>query len=88
MRSKLTSKGRVTIPNRVRDALGLKPGDLITYEISDDNSVVLRRLDRFNASFHDAVSETLGEWLSDADENAILTNRREKELDWAHGNHG
>jgi antitoxin PrlF len=38
----LTVKGQVTIPKRVRDALGLKPGDLVDFVIGDDGRVVVR----------------------------------------------
>lgn len=32
-RSKITAKGQTTIPVEIRDALGLKPGDVVTYSI-------------------------------------------------------
>ena len=35
VRSKITSKGQTTIPVEVRDLLGLKPGDTVSYEIRD-----------------------------------------------------
>lgn len=35
VRSKITSKGQTTIPVEVRDLLGLKPGDTVSYEIKD-----------------------------------------------------
>ena len=71
MHSKLSSKGQVTIPKVVRDSLGLEPGDFVTYEISGDDSVILRRVEPFDAPFHIAVSETLEEWGSEDDEDAF-----------------
>ena len=71
MHSKLSTKGQVTIPKAVRESLGLEPGDFITYEVSGDNSVILRRVEPFDATFHLAVSETLEEWGSDEDEDAF-----------------
>ena len=35
IRSKITSKGQTTIPSEVRELLGLKPGDMVTYEIEE-----------------------------------------------------
>jgi antitoxin PrlF len=37
----MTSKGQVTIPKRVRDQLGLKPGSHIDFDL-DGDQVVLR----------------------------------------------
>ena len=34
--SKITSKGRTTIPKSVREALGVKPGDRVRYFIQGD----------------------------------------------------
>ena len=37
----LTSKGQVTIPKRVRDHLGLKPGSSVEFEVTADGRVVI-----------------------------------------------
>ena len=42
MGNSLTVKGQVTIPKRVRDALGLKPGDEVDFVLSDDGKVTLQ----------------------------------------------
>lgn len=39
----LTVKGQVTIPKRVRDALGLKPGDGVDFVLGEQGEVVVRR---------------------------------------------
>lgn len=36
--SNLTSKGQVTIPKDIRDALGLKPGQKVRFELDEDGS--------------------------------------------------
>jgi AbrB family looped-hinge helix DNA binding protein len=41
--SKITSKGQVTIPVEVRDALGFEQGDLLAFEVQEDYVVVKRR---------------------------------------------
>jgi AbrB family looped-hinge helix DNA binding protein len=43
MGNALTVKGQVTIPKRVRDALGLKPGDEVDFEINNLGQVVVSR---------------------------------------------
>ena len=68
--SKLSSKSQVTLPKEVREALGAKPGDTIAYEV-EGNIVRLKRLEPFDAAFHKALSNTLSEWASAADEEAF-----------------
>ena len=38
----LTSKGQTTIPKDVRDTLGIKPGDRLTFTVMPDSTVILR----------------------------------------------
>ena len=38
----LTSKGQTTIPKKIRDSLGMKPGDRMTFTLMPDGTVVLR----------------------------------------------
>ena len=71
MHSKLSSKGQVTIPKKVRETLGLEPGNFVTYEFLDDDAVILRRVEPYDAAFHLAVSDTLVEWGSPEDEDAF-----------------
>ena len=42
---KVTSKGQVTIPKRVRDYLGIKPGAAVEFAVIDDK-VVLHKVGR------------------------------------------
>ena len=68
--SKLSSKGQVTIPKRVRESLRAGPGDLIEYELRG-NAAVVRRAEPFDRAFHAALSDTLTEWSSPEDEEAF-----------------
>jgi AbrB family looped-hinge helix DNA binding protein len=38
--TKITSKGQVTLPKRVRDAMGLKPGQPVEVEYSGGKAIV------------------------------------------------
>lgn len=38
----LTSKGQTTIPKEIRDSLGMKPGDRMTFTLMPDGTVMLR----------------------------------------------
>ena len=40
--AKLTSKGQITIPAEVRDALGLREGDTVSFEVDSQDQAKLR----------------------------------------------
>jgi antitoxin PrlF len=39
--SRMTSKGQITVPKAVRDALGVGPGDRLAFRIDDDGRVLV-----------------------------------------------
>ena len=41
MTTVLTAKGKVTIPMAIRDALGLKPGTPVTFEVNKEGQVLI-----------------------------------------------
>jgi AbrB family looped-hinge helix DNA binding protein len=41
MGSRVTRKGQVTIPKRVREYLGIEPGSVVEFEVADDGRIVL-----------------------------------------------
>ena len=43
--AKLTSKGQVTIPKRVRDRLGLRTGDRLDFQVEPNGTLRVRPLD-------------------------------------------
>lgn len=43
--SRVTAKGQVTIPKRLRDHLGLKPGSEVAFELAPDGRVLLKARD-------------------------------------------
>ena len=43
MRATLTTKGRVTIPKQIRDALNLQPGAAVEFSVNANSEVVLHQ---------------------------------------------
>jgi AbrB family looped-hinge helix DNA binding protein len=68
--AKITSKGQTTIPQAVRTALNVKPGDLIAWEVADDGHVEVRRVQPADVQYLKAVEGTLSEWHTAEDEAA------------------
>ena len=71
--SKLTSKGRTTIPQAIRSALGLRPGDEIEYAI-ENGHVLLTKAEagtsRRGKPFDDPFA-TFSEWDTFEDDRAF-----------------
>lgn len=65
--SKLTTKAQTTIPQPVRAALRLQPGDALAYEIEEERVILTksRRGSKTGDPFR-----TFGEWNSEADSKA------------------
>ncbi len=68
--AKITAKGQTTIPQDVRIALKVAPGDSITWEVSDDGSARVRRVHSLDIEYLSALEGTLSEWAGAADEEA------------------
>lgn len=43
MATTVTQKGQVTVPKRIRDALGIDPGTQVAFEVNKEGEVVLRK---------------------------------------------
>ena len=67
--SKLTKKYQATIPEPVRRVLKLKAGDAVAFDIQGD-SIQLRKARSVDLAFVHSLEGTLGEWMSEADEDA------------------
>ena len=68
--AKITAKGQTTIPQDIRAALKVVPGDLIAWEVGSDGSATVRRVQPMDMEYLRAVEGTLGEWAGAADEDA------------------
>ncbi|MBW4532463.1 MAG: AbrB/MazE/SpoVT family DNA-binding domain-containing protein [Pleurocapsa minor HA4230-MV1] len=67
--SKVTQKYQATIPQGVREKLEIEKGDRVIFEIEDEK-VVLKKLSTLDWEYLESISATLGEWSSEADEEA------------------
>jgi len=68
--AKITAKGQTTIPQDVRAALKVAPGDLIAWDVAADGTATVRRVQAMDLEYLRAVEGTLSEWNSAADEEA------------------
>ena len=68
--AKITAKGQTTIPQDVRAALHVAPGDLIAWEIGSDGTAIVRRVQPLDIEYLRALEGTLLEWSGSADEEA------------------
>lgn len=68
--AKVTTKGQTTIPREVRQALQVKPGDLIVWEATAEGTATVRRAEPLDLEYLRALEGTLSEWASQADEEA------------------
>ena len=68
--AKITAKGQTTIPQNVRAALHVAPGDLVAWEVGADGTAIVRRVQPLDLDYLRALEGTLSEWLGEADEEA------------------
>lgn len=66
--ARVSSKGQVTIPLRVRRALGIGEGDVLVFTVGVQGKVTLQRLTSDEEL--DALSATFEEWGSPEDDEA------------------
>ncbi len=66
--STLSQKGQTTIPQAIRETLGVKEGDILTYEV-EGTSVRIRRLEKIDTEWVRALENTLTEWNGDSDDD-------------------
>ena len=50
MAAKVTAKGQVTIPKKIRDLLGIQAGSKVAFTLAEDGRVNLGKIDKESAS--------------------------------------
>jgi bifunctional DNA-binding transcriptional regulator/antitoxin component of YhaV-PrlF toxin-antitoxin module len=68
--AKITAKGQTTIPQEVRAALQVGPGDLIAWDVGADGTATVKRVRPLDIEYLRAVEGTVSEWAGAADEEA------------------
>ena len=68
--AKVTTKGQVTLPKEVRDAMHVNAGSLLEWEIMNGGSAVMRVVQPLDAAYLKALETTLSEWSGAQNEKA------------------
>ena len=66
----MNAKGQLTVPQAIRAALRLQPGDVLVWEL-DNQSVRIRLVSSVDLNHLRGVEASLSEWASAADEAAF-----------------
>jgi len=66
----ITAKGQVTIPKAIREALGLRQGDQLRWDL-EDGGVRVRLVSPLDLTYLRGVEAGLQEWASPEDEQAF-----------------
>ena len=67
--ARLTTKGQMTVPKRIREAAGLREGDVVVLNVAD-GVVTFRKMSQSVDPYLAGVEETLVEWNSPEDDEA------------------
>jgi AbrB family looped-hinge helix DNA binding protein len=66
----ITAKGQVTVPKAIREALGLRQGDQLRWDL-EDGGVRVRLVSPLYLTYLRGVEAGLQEWASPEDEQAF-----------------
>ena len=68
--ARVTSKGQVTIPKRIREAAHIREGDMLAFDLDSNNWITIKRIEPAVDVELSALQNTLSEWNSPQDEEA------------------
>ena len=69
-RTRITTKGRTTIPANIRAALQAGPGDMLAWDMVGANVARVRRIKPVDLQGFEAAQGTLDQWCFTSDEEA------------------
>ena len=75
MTHKVGAKGQVVIPKEIRDRIGIRPGDEVSFE-ADDAEVRVRRVADDRAVHAAKIKALRGIWRDGGGTDALLEERR------------
>jgi antitoxin PrlF len=79
MTHKVGAKGQVVIPKEIRDQIGIRPGDEVTFD-ADGGEVRVRRVEDDRAIQSNRIKALRGIWTDGGGTDALLEERgRERE---------
>jgi AbrB family looped-hinge helix DNA binding protein len=86
MEAKVTSKGQVTLPLKLRDRLGIEPGDRVVFVEQRDGSFALRVRSGTLADLkgllagkvEPASDKQIKEWIDEARSRAFLSGTKKR----------
>jgi antitoxin PrlF len=69
--AKITSKGQMTLPSKLRKALGVQPGDRVDLTLSKNGEVKMRKISRSFDALRgivriDGAAANLDRWIEEA----------------------
>ena len=68
---KLNLENKATIPKRVREALKLKAGDSIFFNIFKDGCVAIGKAEPLDEEYYEGMRQVFTEWNSKEDDEAF-----------------
>jgi antitoxin component of MazEF toxin-antitoxin module len=71
MHTRLSPRGHLKIPRRICQIIGLEPGDLVTLEIADTRSLLIRRAAHDDEARKLVVTDALETWAAEQQATAF-----------------
>ena len=68
--AKISSKGQITVPLEIREALKVKQGDTLAWEITEEGAALVHRVSPLDLDYLQGIEKGLSEWNSLEDDEA------------------